>query len=268
MVRLNNVEEFNNHFKSDNKKSLSDAKLLFAKSLAKHKFDLLTTIYAISIFLALFLLIFTDFDLKLQNYFYDFYHKEWLIDRDEKVKKLLFYNLPKIILAILIFIIFVLTIYFYYQKQFYKYLQSLLLLLGIASNLLFVANIKKFTNIRCPNQIVDFNGNFIYNKVFDSNFSRYNKKGQCFPAGHAVTAFCLMITYYIFNQKFIKIMLLMISVISGWIIGIYQIAKGAHFFGDTLISMLLCGLVANLVVKYFVSLYLKNIKIYDIFNLK
>jgi membrane-associated PAP2 superfamily phosphatase len=139
-------------------------------------------------------------------------------------------------------------------------------LIGVVTNLLFVANIKKFTNIRCPNQIIDFNGNFIYNKVFDPDFSRYNKKGQCFPAGHAVTAFCLMMTYYIFNQKFIKIMLLTISVISGWIIGIYQIAKGAHFFGDTLISMLLCGLVANLVAKYFILFYLKkNIKICTIF---
>jgi membrane-associated PAP2 superfamily phosphatase len=49
----------------------------------------------------------------------------------------------------------------------------------------------------------------------------------------------------------VSAVLLFSGFIFGWILGFYQMAKGAHFFGDTLVSMLLCFLVAAMIARFY-----------------
>jgi membrane-associated PAP2 superfamily phosphatase len=39
--------------------------------------------------------------------------------------------------------------------------------------------------------------------------------------------------------------------ILGWILGFYQILKGAHFVSDTILAMLLCLLLAQIIAKIY-----------------
>jgi len=210
-----------------------------------------------NIFLIIISLLYFQFsyaDIIFQKMFFDFDNKKWLIDKNEPVGKAVFYDLPKVILGIIIFGT-LLAYYLSFKNKFpilKKYRRNIfILLLGITLIPLTVGNIKKFTNIYCPNQLKIYDGNYPYVKIFDSypaDFKQDNK-GQCFPAGHAVTGFCLMILFFVFNKKSYRIASLSIAIILGWILGIYQTAKGVHFLSDTFITMLACFLVASIIAR-------------------
>ena len=82
-----------------------------------------------------------------------------------------------------------------------------------------------------------------------------SNKGQCFPAGHAITGFALMILFFALEKKSHKYIGLFLAIGLGWTLGFYQMAKGVHFFGHNLISMLACFLMAALITKLLQSLY-------------
>jgi membrane-associated PAP2 superfamily phosphatase len=189
---------------------------------------------------------YSNFDLKFQAILFDWENKTWLFDRNEPIKKFFFYNLPKVLFGAGIVLLFV------------NYLRlrnprHLLILLGLIFIPLIAGNIKKFTNVYCPNQLEIYGGKYPYVKIFDSyplDFAP-EKPGQCFPAGHCVTGFALMILFFAFAEKKSRFFGLFAGIISGWVLGFYQIARGAHFFGDTFVSMILCFLLAALIYKFF-----------------
>jgi membrane-associated PAP2 superfamily phosphatase len=129
--------------------------------------------------------------------------------------------------------------------------QILIFFLGIVLIPLIAGNIKKFTNIYCPNQLEIYNGKYPYVKVLEPYPAGFKqtKKGQCFPAGHAVTGFCLMILFFVFEKKRWKWAGLLLGLVLGWILGTYQMLKGAHFIGDTLVAMFCCFLIATLIAR-------------------
>lgn len=214
---------------------------------------------------------YSDFDVKLQNYFFNFETKNWLIDANEPVARFIFYQLPKILLGFGIFGALALAIYgfknkntFYYQNR-HKFL---LVFLGFSLIPLIVGNIKKFTDIYCPNQLAIYSGEYPHYHIFqkyDADFEKlrqtisphgelqYGKKnrGLCFPAGHAVTGFALMILFFALEKKSARYLALLVSVVLGWVLGVYQMAKGAHFFSHNLVSMLLCFLVAAIIARVY-----------------
>ena len=214
----------------------------------------------INILLIIIFLIFfhhSNTDLAIQNLLFDFKNNKWLIDRNEPTLKFIFYILPKLLLGGLI-LLCTAALTFFKKKEFTKkyHKQIILIFLGITIIPLIAGNIKKFTNIYCPNQLEIYDGNYPYVRILDpypANFIQ-EKPGYCFPAGHAVTGFCLMVLFFIQATKRKRILALSFSIILGWILGFYQMAKGAHFFSDTLISMLVCFLLATIIAKLF---YLK-----------
>lgn len=228
--------------------------MLMNEYLNRANFKLIFLNFFLTIFF-LWLFQISNIDIKFQNLFFDQQSKSWIIDRNEPIKKFFFYQFPKIILAILI--IYSLLLFILnknkHQSRFYKYRHQLLLIfIGLSLIPLIVGNIKKFTNIYCPNQLAIFNGDKPYVKIFDhypKDFIQI-KKAQCFPAGHAVTGFALYILIFVVNQLSWKIFYFSIATFSGWILGFYQILKGAHFISDTLITMLLSLLLAQ-IISYF-----------------
>lgn len=198
------------------------------------------------LFASLYFFNYSDFDLKFQAILFNQETKTWLFDRDEPIKKFLFYNFPKIIFGIGVFALF--ATYLRLRKS-----RHLFILLGLIFIPLIAGNIKKFTNIYCPNQLEIYGGKYPYVKIFESypqDFVAKNK-GQCFPAGHCVTGFALMILFFALRDKKSRLLGLFVGIFLGWILGFYQMARGVHFFGDTFVSMILCFLLAALIYKFF-----------------
>lgn len=206
------------------------------------------------LFISLYLIQYTDIDLVLQNLLFDPAQEKWLIDRSEVYKKFFLYNLPKIflgsIIAFLLFLIF-------YKKNQSKQVKAIFF--GLSITPLIVGNIKKFTHIYCPNQLTIYGGPYPYVRIFDSYQGNLIllKRGACFPAGHAVAGFCFFILLFVdfkrpsklFYLTSNKSLIFILVSLYGWIIGFYQIAKGAHFFGDTLISMIACLITSLIIAK-------------------
>jgi membrane-associated PAP2 superfamily phosphatase len=219
--------------------------------------DLIILFNILLIILAIIWIDKSNIDLTIQNYLFDFESKRWLVDKDEPIAKLIFYKLPKYILGLIIcssLIILALNaknkLPVYFKKHNH---QIFILLLGLTIIPLVVGNIKKFTDIYCPNQLSVYNGKYPYIRILDASPTdlKLQKKGKCFPAGHAVTGFCFMILFFVFKKRIWKFSGLLFGVIFGWVLGFYQMAKGAHFFGDTFMAMLCCFFVASLIVRIF-----------------
>jgi membrane-associated PAP2 superfamily phosphatase len=247
---------------------------------------------------ALCLINFTDLDVKIQNYFFNFETKSWLIDKDEPIKKFIFYKFPKILLGVAIVFLLVGTVIGFrwtpqqvrgdkvgvrgdkvgvrgdkdedlsltchlalppchpalvagsihkHRHKFFMIFLGLVLIPAIAGN------IKKFTNVYCPSHLEIYGETKPYVKIFDhypENFYQ-EKKAKCFPGGHAVTGFALFILFFALQKKSHKFLGLFAGFFFGWLFGIYQMMKGAHFFGDTLVSMLVCFLIAAVITKIY-----------------
>jgi len=214
----------------------------------------------------------SNFDIELQQRFFNQETQQWLIDANEPIKRFYFYNLPKILLGISILFFFAAAMIGFKAKnqknigQFcYKNRHKFMLIfLGLALIPLIVGNIKKFTDIYCPNQLDLYSGQYPYFRIFDEKTADFKEMrcqksphgeilqgkcnyGQCFPAGHPVTAFALMILFFALKNAFWRYFWLFLSITLGWVLGLYQMLKGAHFFSHVLVSMLVCFLVAAII---------------------
>jgi membrane-associated PAP2 superfamily phosphatase len=234
-----------------------------SKILTIRKINLLIIFTSILIALALCLSNYTNLDVAIQNHLFNFENKTWLIDRDEPVKKFFFYKLPKITLGVVIVFCLFATIFGFKKKSQFFYEnrhQFFLVFLGLSLIPLIAGNIKKFTNVYCPARLEIYGGDRPYVKIFDHYDEGFyqEKRAKCFPAGHAVTGFALFILFFALKKKSHRFLGVFSAIIFGWILGFYQMAKGAHFFGDTLVSMLVCFLIAALLSRIYESRLVKT----------
>ncbi len=219
------------------------------------KIDLLIIGDLILLLLALCFVNYGDFDVKIQNNFFDFAQKKWLIDRFEPIAKFFFYHLPKIIFIIALFTSLLAVLLKKNRQKF------LLIFLGLALIPLIVGNIKKITNVYCPYQLEIYDGDRPYVKIFEKYPENFlsKKAGKCFPAGHAITGFAFFILCFALIKKSHKFLAFFLVTIYGWILGSYQMLKGAHFFGDTLVTMLACFLLAAVIYKIYSQSYPESV---------
>lgn len=113
-----------------------------------------------------------------------------------------------------------------------------------------IAELKAVTHVYCPAQIERYGGD----KPYVGLFERYPAScqsctsGRCFPAGHASGGFALMVLYHVFEKRRHKIFGLAIGLGLGWVMGGYQMMKGAHFLSHTVVSMLLSWILILCIV--------------------
>ncbi len=216
------------------------------------KLDIIIVANILLIVVALAFFNHSDIDTKIQAHLFNPENKTWFFDAAEPTKKFIFYQLPKILLGIFIVAILALTAAKFKNKTANRH-KFLLIFLGLAIIPLTVGNIKKFTNIYCPNQLEIYNGKYPHIKILEpypEDFAQ-PKKGQCFPAGHAVTGFALLILFFALESTKNRYLALLTATTLGWILGFYQMAKGAHFFSHNFISMLACFLVAAIIARIY-----------------
>jgi membrane-associated PAP2 superfamily phosphatase len=184
---------------------MANSKTLIKKINNFIKEQALISLVFLLLAISLLLINYSEIDVQIQNYLFDFTHKKWLIDRNDLIKKFFFYSLPKILfgfLATFYLLALVYGFYFFKKKKRLDFFTKnrhhfFATLLGLALIPMVAGNIKKFTNVYCPTQLEIYDGDKPYIKIFSSypqNFYQA-KQGQCFPAGHAVTGFSLFIFF-------------------------------------------------------------------------
>ena len=203
--------------------------------------------------IALTIIDYNNIDLKFQSLFFIGDTKNWFINRDDSLLKFIFYKLPKyLIVSYGVILIFWLSILSVYKQQLDLQKKLLFLILALITIPLVVAMLKHYSPIYCPNHINNFSGGHIYIsplKIFSEEIF-FNNNGKCFPAGHASGGFALISLYFVMPTKRLKYYALSFSLLLGWIMGLYQIAKGAHYLSDTLVT---------LAIAYLISISLKSL---------
>ena len=201
----------------------------------------------ISVGIILSLIHYTDFDLKFQSLFFNSAAKNWLNDRDDLFLKFFLYKLPKYII-----ITYGITLIFwgtklYCCKQDIELQQKILfLVLSLIFTPLIVATLKHYSPIHFINFIKEFGGLNRHISPLEI-FSReifFSYTGKCFPAGHASGGFALISLYFVMPNIRLKLTALFTALMFGWVMGLYQIAKGAHYLSDTIVTLSIAYLVS------------------------
>lgn len=196
---------------------------------------------------------FSNLDIFVQSFFYDFDKKSWLIDKNEPILKFFFYDGIKNLLLLFGVAILVFLIFFRKNILVQEYKKGLIIVL-LSAILVpsIIGFLKDITNTPCPCNIVYFNGTYPDKKVFDSYPKDFVQKSKvkCWPAGHSSGGFALMALFFLFKTPKNQKKALFVALIIGWSMGTYKMLLGDHFFSHTIITMLMAWLIILIIVKF------------------
>lgn len=210
------------------------------------------TLWPAFLLLAAVLLLFecVDLDLLLQDRFFDFPNRRWLIDPGAPLPRLLFYTGPKAVLILFGILVAALALGpGKWRDRLRVPAGGRLDLWIVVATLATVPTLaglgKSVTNVHCPSEIRRYGGNVPYVKLF----SRYPvddrpaRRGRCFPAGHASGGFALMSLAGLARTRRGRRTGTLVGLAAGWTLGLYQILKGAHYLSHTLVTMMMAWIV-------------------------
>ncbi len=196
---------------------------------------------------ALALFEFTGLDLALQDRFYDFAAKRWLVDAAEPLGRLVFYNGPKalIILGAVVVLGLALGPERWRAKLQFARRDLWVALLTLVAVPALAGFGKNMTNTFCPSEIRRYGGDVAYVKLCSPypEGDRPDRRGECFPGGHASGGFALLGLMWLRRTRTWKQGGLALGLGAGWWMGGYQMVKGAHYLSHTVTTMLLAWIV-------------------------
>ena len=196
---------------------------------------------------------FSNLDIFVQSFFYNFDKKNWLIDKDEPILKFFFYDGIKNLLLLFGVAILLSLIFFRKNSLIQEYKKGLIIVLLSAIFVpVIIGSLKAITNTPCPCNIVYFNGTYPEKKVFDSYPKDFVQKSKvkCWPAGHASGGFALMALFFLFKTPKNQKRALVAALIIAWSMGTYKMLLGDHFISHTVITMLMAWLIILIIVKF------------------
>lgn len=184
----------------------------------------------------------TDLDMLLQERFYDFGTKRWLLDREEPLLAFLFYGGIK--KALIAFAVTILGLLLFFRKRLWvQHYQKGLLVVLLASIFVpaVVGALKGVTNTPCPRNISHFGGDYPDVKLFSSYPEDFKRECniRCWPAGHASGGFALLSLYFLFKTPRNRRRAVVGALAVGWGMGLYKMLIGDHFLSHTIVTMLL-----------------------------
>lgn len=213
-------------------------------------------------------------DVAISNWFYT--DGNWLIEKNAQPFKFIFYNLPKtliILLGVYLLINLVLNKQPLAQStqstnllpnqtlsgKISRWLLPLnkrelsFLLLTVLIVPSIVATLKGVTHVSCPTHLTLYNGELPYLSLWQDILS--NSRAKCFPAAHASAGFALYAFAYLPRLYRHKVKIIIVVSLLGWIMGLYKMMIGDHFFSHTLVSMWLSwAIVYAMALLYFRSI--------------
>jgi membrane-associated PAP2 superfamily phosphatase len=118
------------------------------------------------------------------------------------------------------------------------------LFLSVLAALLAITLIKGFSKTSCPWDLQAFGGLATYVSHWDF-FQFDGGGGHCFPAGHASTGFAFMAAYFSLRHNGAPAarLWLVCALLAGFVLGISQQIRGAHFMSHTLWTAWICWTV-------------------------
>ena len=207
---------------------------------------------SIAIFFLIILFEFTDIDIWVQDHFYNFASQQWLLDRDEKITKFIFYDGIKKLLIISVVLLLAVLLLFRNSRLIRTYKQGLWIVC-IATILvpLTIGSLKAITNVPCPRDISRYGGHYPYVTVLKSYPKDFHQteKIRCYPAGHASGGFALLSLLFLFKSRRNKRLALVSVMIIAWSMGTYKMLIGDHFLSHTVMTMVLAWLIILLIAK-------------------
>ena len=204
----------------------------------------------------------TSADLLLQEHFYLPAEKTWILKDPRLLFRAIFYTGIKIPIYIIGVSALVASVISWKKNKWIEYRKGLIIItLSLIILPLSVAVVgKNISNVQCPDDLNHFAGKIPYVKLFDHYPNNPNSpdgkfpRGHCFPAGHASGGFALISLFCFFRNKRNKKLALIFAMSVGWIMGVYQMLRGAHFLSHQLTTMLLALILVstlNLLIKDF-----------------
>jgi len=191
----------------------------------------------------------TSLDLWVQDFFYDFAQRRWLIDAAAPVPWFLFYQGPKV--ALILFGLGVLALIAGPQRwrgtfrlqQHRRELAAVFATLALGPSLIGIG--KATTNLFCPAEIQRYGGDVPYVKMLECypETQKPNRRGKCFPAGHASGGFSLFAIAGLARTRRGQRFGFAIGLGAGLWMGLYQMFKGAHYLSHTVVTALLVWMV-------------------------
>lgn len=123
--------------------------------------------------------------------------------------------------------------------------QRLQLAVSTLLALLAVSAAKSLTGISCPWDLAEFGGVARYASHWTQILQADGGGGRCFPAGHASAGFAFVGGWFVFRRGSPRIAWAWLgaAVAAGFIFGIAQQIRGAHFMSHTLWTAWLCWAV-------------------------
>ncbi|MFN4228403.1 phosphatase PAP2 family protein [Parvibaculum sp.] len=122
-----------------------------------------------------------------------------------------------------------------------------LLVLGFTP--LLVGLLKNATGVSCPVQETIFAGPYEHVAVWDRIFDvvQSNEHLRCWPAGHAAAGFGLLgLRVLAPAGARLSLLWLLPGLAGGWVLGLYQMARGQHYLSHTIVTMAIALLLSVL----------------------
>lgn len=195
----------------------------------------------------------TSFDRFFQKPFYQ--DGEWLISSKwhNQYKWLCYTGVKVVIILIGITALFAL-IYTYLNRRnpslkiWIK--PSLLVIISLALIPFIISSLKLFMGVYGPKSLLPYGGEHEHIGFLAQIFTYgHVAGGRCFPAGHASGGFALMSLYFLPVKIKLRVPLFYTGLILGWLMGLYQMARGEHFISHTLTTMFMALLLISISYK-------------------
>lgn len=193
-------------------------------------------------------------DFWIQDFFYNTQTSNWLVAARDPLPRFMFYLLPKWgMISTTVALGFWLGSDLLGKRYRSRECRArLVLFLTLICTPLVVGLIKRYSGVWCPAELTRYGGEHVYRMLFQSR-SLDEKVGHCFPGGHASAGFAFMAMFYLSESKKMGLFLGLFGCAVGWVMGLYQMFKGAHFMSHTTTTMCIAGVIAMLAAHFILN---------------
>lgn len=171
------------------------------------------------------------------------FHNEW---------KTLLYTTPKIMIGVIFLLALLLSLRTAQKHHLAWKAPAAVAALSLLCIPLCVALLKALTGVHGPESLLPYGGSFPHIGVLEQLWLYgHTASGRGFPAGHASGGFALMALCYLPVSAVWKKILFFVGFSAGWLMGLYQMARGEHFLSHTLTTMFLALCIMTCLAKRF-----------------
>lgn len=204
-------------------------------------------------FVALVMLVeYAGLDFLVQDYFYNLHHGEWKNPVNNLLDQYL-HDMPRYFLKRFVMCVWLVTLVSWilpsrlmrgFLRQRLGFLEKhrgglLFLSLALPLGPSLTGLLKHTTYIDCPWSLTRYGGTEIFQSIYALPVSG---GGRCFPSSHASSGFGLLPGY--FFMRFYRMQngkrVLWACLLTGWLFGLVQVIRGAHFVSHVVWSFGLC----------------------------